>query len=75
MERNNLFITKKGLEKFEINNERIALNILSVPHNSKEIRHTYISYHYSKRENQVILLMVTDGEKLHYLAVKNYLHY
>ena len=42
------------------------------PHNTKEIeiRHAYKSKYNLKHENQVILLMITDGEKLHYLAVK-----
>ena len=48
----------------------IALNILYVPHNTEEIRHAYKSKHNLKRENQVILLMISDGEKWHYLAVK-----
>ena len=30
----------------------------------------YKSKHNSNRENQVIILMITDGEKWHYLAVK-----
>ena len=38
-------------------------------YNAKEIRHAYKSKHNLKRENQVILLMITDGEKWHYLAV------
>ena len=50
-------------KKFESNNESIALNILYVPHNTKEIRHKYKSKYYLKRENQVIALMITDGEK------------
>ena len=33
------------------------------------------SKHNLKRENQGILLMITDGEKWQYLAVKNCLHY
>ena len=37
----------------------------------KKIRHAYKSKYNLKRENQVILLMITDGEKLHYLAVKS----
>ena len=41
-----------------------------VPHNTKQIRHAYKSKHYVKRENQVILLMITDGKKWQYLAVK-----
>ena len=48
----------------------MALNILYVPHNIEEIKHAYKSKHNLKRKNQVILLMITDGEKWHYLAVK-----
>ena len=33
----------------------IALNILFVPHNTKQIRHEYKLKHNFKRENQVIL--------------------
>ena len=54
---------------FERNNKSIALNILYVPHNTKEIRHTYKLKHNLKHENQAVLLMITDGEKWHYLAV------
>ena len=63
---------QKDWKKFESNNKAIALNILHVPHNTKEIeiRHAYMSKCNLKRENQVILLMITDGEKWHYLAVK-----
>ena len=41
-----------------------------MPNNTKEIRLAYKSKHNFKRENQVILLMITDGKKWHYLAVK-----
>ena len=41
-----------------------------MPYGTEEIRHAYKSKHNLKRENQVILLMITDGEKWHYLAVK-----
>ena len=61
---------QKVWKKFESNNKTIALNILYVPHNTKEIRHAYKSKYNLKRENQVILLMITDVEKWHYLAVK-----
>ena len=37
----------------------------------KEIRLAYKSKHNFKRENQVILLMITDGKKWHYLTVKS----
>ena len=53
-----------GKKNFESNNKSIALNILYVPHNTKEIRHAYKSKHYLNRENQVILLMITHGKKM-----------
>ena len=50
----------------------IALNILYVPYNTKQIRRpAYISKYNYKHDNQVILLTITDNEKWHYLAVKN----
>ena len=57
------FSYKKDWEKFEINNKTIALNILNIQHNSEEIRHAYISKDNSTRANQVIVLMITNGEK------------
>ena len=57
---------------FESNTKSIALNIFYVPHNTKKIRHAYNSKHNLKRKNQVILLMITNGKKWHYLAVKNF---
>ena len=65
---------KKDWKKFESNNKSIALNILYLLHNTKEIRHAYKSKYNLNGENQVILLMITDGEKWHYLSVKNCLH-
>ena len=61
----------KDWEKFESNNKSIALNILYAPHNTREIRHAYRSKFNLNCENQVILLMITDGKKWHYLAVKS----
>ena len=58
-------------KKFEQNNKSIALNILFVPHYTKTIRLAYKSKYNCKRENQVVLAMITDGEKWHYLAVKS----
>ena len=55
-------------KKFEQNNKRIALNILFLPHNTDKIRLAYKSKHNFKRENQVILLVITDGKKWHYLT-------
>ena len=62
----------KHWRKFESNNKAIALNILFVPNNTKEIRQAYISEHNDERYNQVNLLMITDGtSNWHYLAMKN----
>ena len=60
-----------GWKKFEQSTNTIFLNILFVPYNTKEIRPAYISKFNNKRDNQVILLMITDNENWHYLAVKS----
>ena len=52
-----------NFKKFEQRNETIALDILYVLHNKKEICIAYESKYNRKRENQVILLMITDSEK------------
>ena len=62
----------KDWKKFESDNKSIALNILFVHHNIEKIRHAYKSKYNLTRENQVILLTITDGEKWHYLAVKRF---
>ena len=62
----------KDWRKFQCNNKAIALNILYVSYNTKEIRQAYISEHNEERNNQVNLLMITDGtSNWHYLAIKN----
>ena len=62
--------TNKDWRKFELNNE-IALNILYVPHNTRKIQVAYKSKNNLACDKQVILLMITDGEKWQYLTVKN----
>ena len=57
--------TGKDWKKFESNNKSIALNILHVPHNTEKICHAYKSKYNLTLENQVILLLITDGEKWH----------
>ena len=52
-----------------MNNKSIALNILQID-NQEKISHYYKSEQNKTRENKVILLMITDNEKQHYLAVK-----
>ena len=54
---------------FKLNNKTITLNIVS--YNNEKIRLGYKSKHNFKHENQVILLMLTDGKKWHYLSVKS----
>ena len=74
MERSKFSITqrKEDLKKFESNNKLIALNILFMPYNAKQIVRAYPpKKHDNKRENQVLLLMITAGKKWHYLAVKS----
>ena len=61
----------KDWKNFELSNKSIALNILYVTHNTEKIRHAYKSNYNLIRENLVILLMITDGEKWHYYAVKS----
>ena len=62
--------TNKDWRKLELNND-IALNILYIPHNTKKIQLAYRSKNNLTCDKQVILLTITDGEKWHYLTVKN----
>ena len=58
--------------KCECNNKTIALNILYVPYNTKQIKQAYILKHNDERDTHVNLLMITDGtSNWHYLAVKS----
>ena len=59
------------LQKFERNNKTVAINIIFIQRNTKTISVAYRSGHSNKRKKQVILLMITDGKKWHYLAVIN----
>ena len=61
----------KDWKKFGRNNKIIALNILFVSHNTKTIRVAYRSEYNNKRKKKVILLMITDGTKWHYLVITN----
>ena len=57
-------------EIFELNNKSIALNILYLPYNTEKIGYAYKSKHNLNRENQIIILMITDGKRWHYLTLK-----
>ena len=56
-------------KKYEKNNVTIALNVLYAE--KEKIYPAYVSKHNSNSKRPVFLLMVPNGEKLHYLAVKN----
>ena len=62
--------TSKDWKKFECNNE-IALNILYVPYNTKQINIAYKSKNNLTQKRQIILLMISDGQKWHYLVFKS----
>ena len=62
---------KKDWNKFEINNKNIALNILYVPFNTEKVEIAYKSKYNLIRDNQIILLMISNGKNWHYLAIKN----
>ena len=62
--------TNKDWKKLELNND-IALSTLYIPHNTKKIQLAYRFKNNLTCNKQIILLMITDGEKWHYLVVKN----
>ena len=64
--------SSKDWKIFDLNYKKVALNILFVPYNTKKVRLAYKSKHNRKRENQGVFLMITDGKKGHYLAVKSF---
>ena len=50
---------------------RQSLLIFYLYHNAETIRVAYRSEYNNKREKQANLLMITEGNKLHYLAITN----
>ena len=62
--------TSKDWKKIECNNE-VALNILYIPYNTKKINIANKSKNNLTQKRQIILLMISDGQKWHYLVVKN----
>ena len=59
--------TRKDWKNFELNNE-VAFNILYIPHNTRKTQVAYKSKNNLTCDKQVILLMITNGEKWHYLS-------
>ena len=62
---------KKDWNKFEVNNNNVALNILYVPFNTKKIKIAYKSKYNLIIDNQIILLVISNGKNWHYFAVKS----
>ena len=60
---------RKDWNRFEVNNKNVALNILYVPFNTEKIEIAYKSKCNLVRDNQVILLMISNGENWHYLLL------
>ena len=56
-------------KKCEIKNKLVALNASFAPNNEEEIKQGYILKHSSECTNEVIPLIITGGERWHYLAV------
>ena len=59
----------KDWKRSEKNNETTALNILFVSHEEKTANLACKSKYNRERKNQVFLLTITNGEKLHYTAL------
>ena len=53
-----------------MNNKSIALNMLYFENDTEKISHVYKSKFNKTREHKVILLIITDGQKQHYLFLK-----
>ena len=61
------------MEKIEKNNLTIAVNVWYAE--KEKIYPAYVSKNNSNHEKQVILLMIPNEKKWHFLAVKNYQYY
>ena len=61
----------KYWKRFEKNNETVARNTLQVAHDEIKVTHAYKSKYNHTRKNQVVLLIITDGEKWNYAALKS----
>ena len=57
-------------KKIEKNNLTIVLNVFQIK--NEKTHSAYVSKQNSKREKQVILLMISNGQGCHYMAVKKF---
>ena len=62
---------QRGWKKFQSNNKTTSRNILYIHYNREKIRHAYISKHTLACSNQIVLLIITNGGKWDYFAVKS----
>ena len=68
----NLSSYQRYWEKFEEENNLIAINVLFVLHNNEKIKLAYKSS-YNKLKNQIILLMINnEANNYYYFAIKNW---
>ena len=56
------------MEKIQKNNVTIAVNIFYAK--KEKIYSAYFSKHNSNQEREIIFLMISNGEKWHYLTLK-----
>ena len=66
----NFPVEQKDWDRFERNNKDVALNILSAHSTKEKLNIIGTSKINNKRRRKVILLMITDNQKWHYVAVK-----
>ena len=64
-------VSIKKIDKFEKNNSGIAVNVLFSKKKNQNIYKARRSERNVKCKKQVNLLMIVDGEKRHYTAIKN----
>ena len=64
-------VSIKKIDKFEKNNRGIAVNLLFSKKKSQNIYTVRRSEHNVRCKKQVNLLMIEDGEKRHYTAIKS----
>ena len=64
---------QKDWKEFETNNKWITLSVLFISQKTKEIKQAYISKYNLEHANMLILLMIANSEKWHYLNAKQLL--
>ena len=71
MERTRVPVSVKKIDKFEKNNTGIVVNVLFSNKKSQNIYTARRSGHKVNGKKQVNLLMIVNGEKRYYTAIKN----